>query len=147
MFGRLQSTGTLLGSASKTAPPATSAKSRPHASVTAGSYSNSLASASESTSSRPRIPPCSLHHLVNATAESYISSSRPCTGPPLSVIVPTVIVSSVTPGAVAPLASPSWHTFSRSPKPPSSSEVVAPPPSLPPSSALVSPPSSSAALP
>ncbi len=74
----------------------------------AGSYSKSLASASDRTSLRPRMPPCSLHHSVNATAVSYISSLRPGTAwLPLSDTVPTTISVSVTPGAVAPEASPS----------------------------------------
>ena len=49
-----------------------------------------------------------VHLLVEARAPA----------PPLSVTVPTWISVSVTPVAVAPEASPSWHTVSRSPKPP-----------------------------
>src|SRR3954462_7175377 len=74
------------------------------------------------------MPPCSLHHVVNATAESYISFVRPdLMVEPLSVRVPTWISVSVTPVAVAPLASPVLHTFWMSPNPPSAS---VPPPAL-----------------
>src|SRR4051794_30748415 len=68
------------------------------------------------------MPPCSLHHAVNATAESNISLVRPdLIVEPLSVSVPTWISVSVTPVAVAPLASPVLHTLAISPKPPSAS--------------------------
>src|SRR4051794_36581248 len=74
------------------------------------------------------MPPCSLHHVVKATAESNISLVRPdLMVEPLSVSVPTWISVSVTPVAVAPLASPVLHTFSMSPKPPS---ARVPPPEL-----------------
>src|SRR4051812_48809350 len=83
------------------------------------------------------MPPCSLHHVVKATAESYISLVRPdLIVEPLSVSVPTWISVSVTPVAVAPLASPVLHTLAMSPKPPSArvppAELLALPPGVAP---------------
>src|SRR4051794_35676649 len=52
------------------------------------------------------MPPCSLHHSPKACIESCMPLFSPGFGPVTSAMVPTWISVSVTPGAVAPLASP-----------------------------------------
>src|SRR4029078_1884928 len=129
---------------SSAAPPPTIAKSVWPPFVTAEGYSKSLASRSVRLSLRPLMPPCSLHHFVNATAVSHISFVRPGrTVEPLSLTVPTLISEPVTPLSGEPDGLPSWHTSFRSPKEPlrnRSSDLasvvsVAPEPSEPPESA------------
>src|SRR5579883_652755 len=94
-----------------------SAKSVLQASSMRAATSNSFESCRVRLSLRPRIPPASLHHLVNAVAVSNSSWSRPgATAAPGSAIVPTAIDVSVTPWAVAPLAVPGPQTSLRVPK-------------------------------
>src|SRR6478735_483004 len=110
---------------SSAAPPPTMAKSVWQPFVTAEGYSISLASRSVRLSLRPLMPPCTLHHFVNATAVSHISFVRPGRiVEPLSLTVPTLISESVTPLSGEPDGLPSWHTSLRSPKEPLSSRSV-----------------------
>src|SRR6476620_7974626 len=135
---------------SSAAPPPTMAKSVWQPFVTAEGYSISLASRSVRLSLRPLMPPCWLHHFVNATAVSYISLVRPGRiVEPLSLTVPTLISEAVTPLSDAPDGLPAWHTSFRSPKSPLSSRSVVfaavvpvdPPVSAePPLSPLIEPP-------
>ena len=83
----------------------------------------SFASRSLSSILRPLMPPCSLHHLVNASAvsnSSWLSPSRP--EKPGSENVDTWIESAVTPGSVPAAFSSSagagQQTTPRSPKAP-----------------------------
>ena len=127
MLGRSQPTRTSLGSSSNTAPPPTSAKSRPHASVIAGSYSKSLASTSrqhELAAEDPAVLVAPLgerdrgvvHLLVQALHGAALVGDRADRD--------RVVGDASRPSRR--MASPSWHTASRSPKPPSA-RAVAPP--------------------
>src|SRR6476661_9331641 len=70
------------------------------------------------------MPPCSLHHLENATAVSYISLLRPERPvKPLSVTVAIWMSVSVTPLSDAPFASPGLQTLAMSPNPPLANDV------------------------
>src|ERR1700738_5268873 len=72
---------------------------------------------------RPRVPPAALHQSTKVVAESNSSWLSPgATVAPGSDIVPTLIVVSVTPGSVAPLAVPGPHTPLREPKSPLDAE-------------------------
>src|SRR5690242_10446758 len=105
--------------ASSASPLPTSAKSTPQAWIMRADTSVSFASHWSSWSFRPSIPPAALHHWVNATAASNSSWLRPGLAVlPGSDIVPTRIVESVTPNAVAPLELPGPHTFLSDPKSP-----------------------------
>ena len=80
-----------------------------------------------SVSLRPRIPPAALHQPTKASALSKSSWSRPGRAvAPGSAIVPTEIVLSVTPCAVAVFALPGPHTPLRVPKSPDAALDVAP---------------------
>ena len=68
---------------------------------------------------RPLMPPAALHHLLNTSAVSNSSWSRPGRpAKPGSAKVPTLISVGVTPCAVDPAASPFWQTSLRVPKSP-----------------------------
>src|ERR1700674_1566843 len=99
-----------------------------------GATSVSLASHLSSCSWRPRMPPAALHQPTNASALSKSSWFRPgSTVVPGSDIVPTRMVVSETPSAVAPLAVPGPHTALRVPKSPVAAFAVVDgvPPPLP----------------
>src|SRR4051794_2292851 len=104
---------------SNTAPPPTRKKSCAQASVMRALTSNRAESCWLTTILRPLMPPAALHHLLNTSAVSKSSWSRP--GRPTkpgSANVPTLISVGVTPCAVAPVASPDWQTSFRVPKSP-----------------------------
>lgn len=89
------------------------AKSSRHASIIRWRGSMSFESRVLATSSRPLIPPASLHHEVKTFA---VSTNSEFLVNPMSENTPTSIESAVTPWAEAVEASPGPHTSLRSPK-------------------------------
>ena len=79
----------------------------------------SLASSLSTTILRPLMPPAALHHLLNPSAVSKNSCSRPgAAAAPGSAVTPMWISVSVTPRAVAPDALPEPQTAFSEPKSP-----------------------------
>src|SRR5947209_4448760 len=107
-------------------PLPTSMKSFWQAFVNAWPTLKSFASHLSTTILRPLMPPAALHHLLNASAVSKNSCSRPgAADEPGSAVVPIRMVLSVMPLAVAPFALPGPQMPLSVPKSPLPADAVA----------------------